>query len=274
MSHSVGTCLWASWWIVFRCIVQGFGKKDYCQKNDRLDYELRWQPTQVQNLLYTQQLQHNAQAWPKLHIGDDQHVPPIGQCTERLLFRNTPLYTDTPNLHTLWALSVFGLGNIWSLSCSKIYMHGYYFPSVAVSFCWVMWKTLNFSFFCKICLYDKSFPNHDMMLRVQRANRSSRNNYWREGGQGGARVEGWVVSTPPSSNTSYAPVLTALPLLEFLHHPIAHELVHNGDMFQVSLAACDLASSVSCPCHLIELLCLVGDHVYYLSFIFLSVWFC
>jgi hypothetical protein len=40
------------------------------------------------------------------------------------------------------------------------------------------------------------------------------------------------------------------------------------------LAPCDLASSVSCPCHLIELLCLVGDHVYYLSFIFLSVWFC
>jgi len=153
-------------------------------------------------------------------------------------FSEISLYTDTPNLHTLWALSVFGLGNIWSLSCSKIYMHGYYFPSVAVSFCWVMWKTLKFSFFCKICSYDKSFPNHDMMLRVQRANRSSRNNYWREGGQGGARVEGWVVSTPPSSNTSYAPVLTALPLLEFLHHPIAHELVHNGLGFFGSLWPC------------------------------------
>ncbi len=139
-------------------------------------------------------------------------------------FQKDPIVHKHTNLHTLWALSVFGLGNIWSLSCSKIYLHGYYFPSVAVSFCWVMRKTLNFSFFCKICLYDKSFPNHDMMLRVQRANRSSRNNYWREGGQRGARVEGWVVSTPPFSNTSYAPVLTALPLLEFLHHPIAMSL--------------------------------------------------
>jgi hypothetical protein len=113
MSHSVGTYLWAGWWIVFRCIVQGFGKKDYCQKNDRLVLRVKVQPSQVQNLLYAQQLQHNVQAWPKLHISDDQHVPPTGRCTEHLLFRKTPLYIDTPTFtpceHSqCLALEIFG----------------------------------------------------------------------------------------------------------------------------------------------------------------------
>lgn len=49
-----------------------------------------------------------------------------------------------------------------------------------------------------------------------------------------ARREGRV-DWPPSTNTTYdAPTIT-MPLTEFIHHPIAHELVHNGATFQVLL---------------------------------------
>ncbi|KAG0589112.1 hypothetical protein M758_2G245000 [Ceratodon purpureus] len=48
-----------------------------------------------------------------------------------------------------------------------------------------------------------------------------------------ARREG-KVDWPPSSNTTYdAPTIT-MPLTEFIHHPVAHELVHNGATFQVA----------------------------------------
>jgi len=51
-----------------------------------------------------------------------------------------------------------------------------------------------------------------------------------------ARREG-KVGWPPSTNTTYdAPSIT-MPLIEFLHHPVAHELVHNGATFQVSLSS-------------------------------------
>jgi hypothetical protein len=51
-----------------------------------------------------------------------------------------------------------------------------------------------------------------------------------------ARREG-KVDWPPSSNTTYdAPTIT-MPLTEFIHHPVAHELVHNGATFQVSLCS-------------------------------------
>lgn len=45
--------------------------------------------------------------------------------------------------------------------------------------------------------------------------------------------DGW----PPSTNTTYdAPTIT-MPLIEFIHHPVAHELVHNGATFQVSVCS-------------------------------------
>jgi hypothetical protein len=39
----------------------------------------------------------------------------------------------------------------------------------------------------------------------------------------------------PSANTSYDAASIVMSLLEFIHHPVAHELVHNGAMFQVFL---------------------------------------
>lgn len=48
-----------------------------------------------------------------------------------------------------------------------------------------------------------------------------------------ARLEG-KVNWPQSTNTTYdAPTIT-MPLTEFIHHPVAHELVHNGATFQVA----------------------------------------
>jgi hypothetical protein len=38
-----------------------------------------------------------------------------------------------------------------------------------------------------------------------------------------------------SANTSYDAASIVMSLLEFIHHPVAHELVHNGAMFQVFL---------------------------------------
>lgn len=51
-----------------------------------------------------------------------------------------------------------------------------------------------------------------------------------------ARREG-KVDWSASTNTTYdAPTIT-MPLTEFIHHPVAHELVHNGATFQVSLCS-------------------------------------
>lgn len=63
----------------------------------------------------------------------------------------------------------------------------------------------------------------------------TRNNYWWVGWQRDARLEGRVVHMAPSANTSYDAASIVMSLLEFIHHPVAHELVHNGAMFQVFL---------------------------------------
>ncbi|KAH8945289.1 hypothetical protein BDL97_12G034100 [Sphagnum fallax] len=49
-----------------------------------------------------------------------------------------------------------------------------------------------------------------------------------------ARLEGHVIHMAASANTSYDAASIVMSLLEFIHHPVAHELVHNGAMFQVA----------------------------------------
>ena len=58
------------------------------------------------------------------------------------------------------------------------------------------------------------------------------------GWQRDAKLEGHTDWIAPSTNTTYDASTVTMPLLEFVHHSVAHELVHNGATFQVLLCSC------------------------------------
>ncbi len=204
---------------------------------------MRVQPTQLQNLLNTRWLQHHAQAWPKQHVSCDQFAPPLGPCTEHLWvfsrsgstffaieerspwtkpFSTNQIHTSCQHSQYL-ALEIFG-----PFYAARHIYAGIASSLLPLSLSGGILSKPQFCSLSKKCLYDGRVVYWRRWIHT-------RNNYWWVGWQRDARLEGRVVHMAPSANTSYDAASIVMSLLEFIHHPVAHELVHNGAMFQVFL---------------------------------------